>query len=210
VSRSLDPARQAAEERVQRFLDAALELLSSPAGDDFTVQNVVDRSGLSLRSFYHHFAGKYELMLALFEEGIRASAEHLHTEIEPISDPLERLQRFTTEYYRMCRSGDVQSDRPLPVRSVGNFAHTLMFDHPQEASAAFAPLVLLLRQVLEDAATAGAIRSDLDAEQVAGVILQAIMFNAFATTITGTRTDELPDRGDLLWALLIGGLTGSR
>jgi hypothetical protein len=81
-----------------------------------------------------------------------------------------------------------------------------MFDHPQEASAAFAPLVLLLREILEDAATAGAIRSDLDAEQVAGVILQAIMFNAFATTITGTRTDDFADRGDLLWALLFGGL----
>jgi hypothetical protein len=39
VSRSLDTARARAESRVQRFLDAALDLMnSSPTGKDFTVQ----------------------------------------------------------------------------------------------------------------------------------------------------------------------------
>src|SRR4051812_42895370 len=91
VARSLDPARARAEKRVQRFLDAALELMSSSENKDFTVQQVVERSGQSLRSFYQYFAGKHELLLALFEESVRATAERLATTIEPFDDPLDQL-----------------------------------------------------------------------------------------------------------------------
>src|SRR4051812_20080062 len=47
VARSLDPARVRAEKRVQRFLDAALELMESAPDKEFTVQEVVERSGQS-------------------------------------------------------------------------------------------------------------------------------------------------------------------
>src|SRR4051794_30817512 len=77
VARSLDPARVRAEKRVQRFLDAALELMQRSPDKEFTVQEVVERSGQSLRSFYQYFAGKHELLLALFEESGRSTAEHL-------------------------------------------------------------------------------------------------------------------------------------
>jgi len=214
VSRSADPAREAAEDRVQRFLDAALELLNSPAGEDFTVQNVCERSGLSVRKFYLHFAGKHELMLALFEEAIRNTAEHLEQLVDELDDPVDRIRTFTTEYYRICRSGDPRTtDKRVPARSVGNFAHQLLYDHPEEASEAFTPLVSLLQRTLREAAAAGAIRTDLDDPQLAevvGIVLQAIMFNAFATTITGTSSDGSPDRGALLWDLLLGGLQGPR
>src|ERR1044071_7315655 len=102
VARSLDPARVRAENRVQRFLDAALELMASAPDKEFTVQEVVERSGQSLRSFYQYFAGKHELLLAIFEESIRSSAEHMHELIEAEADPLERLHIFATEYYRQC------------------------------------------------------------------------------------------------------------
>src|SRR5262245_43287067 len=103
VARSLDPARARAEKRVQRFLDAALELMSRSSEKEFTVQEVVERSGQSLRSFYQYFAGKHELLLALFEESVRTTAEQLDRAIADEDDPLARLRRYTNEYYRMCR-----------------------------------------------------------------------------------------------------------
>jgi AcrR family transcriptional regulator len=51
-ARSLDSARTRAESRVKRFMDAALELANRDSGTDFTVQEVVERSGQSLRTFY--------------------------------------------------------------------------------------------------------------------------------------------------------------
>jgi AcrR family transcriptional regulator len=210
VSRSVGPAREAAESRVQSFIQAALDLLSEPDGGELTVQRVVDRSGLSLRSFYNHFAGKYELLLAVFEEGIRSTASHLAAEVEAAGrDPIGRLETFVTEYYGMCRTGVPRADRSrVPGRSMGTFAHQLLFDHPEEAAHAFVPLVSLLRQLLDDAASVGGIQAALDHDQVAGMLLQAIMFNAFATTITGATTDELPGRGALFWNVVLHGLTG--
>src|SRR5215510_13729639 len=103
VARSLDPARARAEQRVQRFLDAALELMHSDSEKEFTVQDVVERSGQSLRSFYQYFAGKHELLLALFEESVRSTAEQLQETVSEIDDPFERLHRFVVDHYIICR-----------------------------------------------------------------------------------------------------------
>ena len=91
VARSLDSARTRAENRVQRFLDAALELMEVNDGKEFTVQEVVERSGQSLRSFYQYFGGKHELLLALFEESVRATADHLRAEVAKEDTPLYQL-----------------------------------------------------------------------------------------------------------------------
>ncbi len=211
VARSVDPAREAAEDRVQRLIDAALELMTNPDGDEVTVQNVADRAGLSLRAFYRHFPSKDELLLAVFEEAIRANAQHLQQEIAASDEPLERVRIFATEYYRSCRSGQTRhANRRLPGRKLGPFGYQLLFDHPDEAAHAFIPLVSLLRRLLDDATAAGVIPADRDNEQVAGIMLQAIMFNSFSTTITGSTTDDVPDRGDLFWGLLLHGLAGDR
>jgi AcrR family transcriptional regulator len=209
VARSVDPAREAAEDRVQRLIDAALELMSDPDAGDPTVQNVAERAGLSLRAFYHHFPSKDDLLLAVFEEAIQTTTRSLDQEVAASADPLVRLRIFTTEYYRTCRTGRTEhSDQRLPGRHLGQFAYQLLFDHPQEAAHAFAPLVSSLRRLLDDAAAADAIRPGRDHEQVAGIVLQSIMFNGFATTITGSTTDDYAARGDLFWELLSHGLAG--
>src|SRR5262249_30789990 len=66
VERSIKTAKLRAAQRVQRFLDAAQAIIIEKGSTDFTVQEVVDRSRQSLRSFYLQFDGKHELLLALF------------------------------------------------------------------------------------------------------------------------------------------------
>ena len=194
---------------MQRLIDAALELMSNPDAGDLTVQNVAERAGLSLRAFYQHFPSKDDLLLAVFEEAIQTTARTLDDEVAASADPLERLRIFATEYYRSCRSGRTQhADRRLPGRNLGQFAYRLLFEHPREAAHAFTPLVSTLRRLLDDAAAAGAIPPSRDHEQVAGIVLQSIMFNGFATTITGSTTDDYAGRGDLFWELLAHGLAG--
>lgn len=205
VSRAVDPARERAEMKVQAFLEAARELLSE--GGDLTLQGVVERSGQSLRSFYQHFAGKHELLLALFEESVQASADQLADELQDVDDPLERLRVFTVRYHRLCLSGTARyAEKPQQTRAMAEFAHQLLIHQPTEASQAFRPLISILRGLLADAARAGAIRAELD-DDVAGVILQAIMFNAFVPAIAGTPAIEDTDAAaDRLWRLLFQGL----
>jgi len=207
VARSLDPARVRAEKRVQRFLDAALELMTSSSDKEFTVQEVVEKSGQSLRSFYQYFAGKYELLLALFEESVRSTAEHLEEVVAEEADPLERLHRFVVEHYRVCQPAPrSRSNKKGLAPAMAPFAQQLLTEHPKEASHAFVPMVALLERILDDAAAAGAIRPGIDHHRMAGVVLQAVMFNAFATTISGIPVQ--PDSGadEELWELVLRGI----
>lgn len=199
-------------------------------GKEFTVQQVVDRSGQSLRSFYQYFGGKHEVLLALFEESIRTAAEHLRVRVADKDDELERLHQFIIEYYRLCRpapkaaktsratkaskatrAAKAAKKGPSPV--LVEFAQQLLTDHPTEAAQAFVPLVTLFQEMLEAAASAGVIRSDLDRSHVAGVVLGAVMFNAFSSTIAGvsprTGAADVARDAEELWDLVFHGLAAS-
>jgi AcrR family transcriptional regulator len=212
VARSLDSARVRAEKRVQRFIDAAFDLISESApGTDFTVQDVVERSGQSLRSFYQYFGGKQELLLALFEESVRSTADDLWDRIRDEQDPLERLHRFVVDYYSLCRPirRPRSKKRSAPL-ALAEFAQQLMTAHPQQATQAFAPIVSLFEEVLENAVAAGVVRGDLGRRRLAGVVLEAIMFNAFSATIGGTvEEQEGGNPAEELWEVLLHGIGSS-
>jgi AcrR family transcriptional regulator len=207
VARALDQARSRAENRVELFLDAARELMNSNSGE-FTVQEVVERSGQSLRTFYQYFAGKHELLLALFEETIRAAAMHLEEVVAGGDEPLDRLYRFTHEYFRMCRLTPKGRPAAGPAPAMVEFAQQLLTSHPKEAAQAFAPLVAQLDELLRAAAAAGTLRPGLDLGRIAGVVLQATMFNSFAAAISGS-SSRLEDDAEpeILWDLLLRGIS---
>src|ERR1700735_1043727 len=142
VARSLDSARLRSEGRVQRFLDAGFELLArAESGKEFTVQEVVDRSGQSLRSFYQYFAGQTKLLVGLFHEAILSTADRLEEQISRQDTPFERLHTFVVEYYRMCLpapKGRASKNNPTPV--MAEFSHELLTAHQDEAARAFVPL----------------------------------------------------------------------
>jgi AcrR family transcriptional regulator len=55
--------------RTQRaLLDAAREVFTSRGFSDASIAEVVERAGSSVGSLYHHFGGKSELFLALWQE----------------------------------------------------------------------------------------------------------------------------------------------
>ncbi len=210
VARSLDSARLRSEGRVQRFLDAGFELLASAdSGKDFTVQEVVERSGQSLRSFYQYFAGKHELLLALFDEAIRSTADYLGERIAHQPTPLEQLHCFVVEYYRRClpaANGRSAKSNPTPV--LAEFSHELLTAHQTEASRAFVPLVSLLSGILDQAVEAGVVRPGWEETDTAGVILSTIMFNAaYARTITGAAAPRDDERAaEELWEFVSRGI----
>lgn len=209
VARSLDSARSRAESRVQRFMDAAMELVSTGAGKDFTVQEVVERSGQSLRSFYQYFDGKHELLLALFEESVAATADFLRERVAGEEDSLGRLHRFVVEYHQLCRppaNGKAPRKGGSPP-AMAEFAQQLLTDRPKEAARAFGPLVAMFTELFDDAVASGAIRPGLRADRVAGVVLEVVMFNAFSSAIGGAsvRGSDRTAAEDL-WDIVLHGI----
>ncbi len=206
VDRSLDSARSRAEKRVQRFLDAAFELMADGDSPDFTVQEVVERSGQSLRSFYQYFGGKHELLLAVMEESVRTTAAHLDVVVAEVDAPVERLHRFVVEYHRLCRPVGTRRGTGSAGPVMVEFAQQLLTSHPADAARVFSPLVTLFEGLLAEAATAGVLRTGIDLRSVAGTVLEVVMFNAFAATIGGAPLKDDTSAAEELWDLVFHGI----
>ena len=79
---------------------------------------------------------------------------------------------------------------------------------PTEAALAFEPLVSPVGEVFDAAAAAAAIRSDvLERGAIAGMVLEAIMFNTLSATISGVsiRAGD-SDPAEELWDLILHGV----
>jgi AcrR family transcriptional regulator len=191
MSRSLDAARERAQERAQRLLDAALSLIDERGGTEFTMQEVVLRANLSLRSFYEYFGGKDELMLALFEETVREADEDISRAVDAVSEPLEKLKAFLVCVHEWCDPVDSPRLRGSHNRrAIAEFSMVLAPHHASRIRAALAPQTALLRELLERAATAGVIKVP-DTRRTAAILQQVVMFSWFGSRLAESSAQRL-------------------
>jgi AcrR family transcriptional regulator len=176
VSKSLSAARTRAEQRVQRFLDAAFALIDERGTAQFTIQDVVDRSKQSLRGFYQYFESKDELLFALLEETIRESLKDLRAAVESESKPLERLRAFTISLHEWCEPLGTRRKRGAHNRvPISEFSLELALKDPDRLASAMAPISRMLIDVLKAAVAAGSIHVT-DTQRAALLIQQTVMY----------------------------------
>ncbi len=189
VERSIKTAKLRAAQRVQRFLDAAQSIIIEKGSTDFTVQEVVDRSRQSLRSFYLQFDGKHELLLALFEDALSRSADQIRAATESETDPLQRLKVAVELLYELCRP-DPAAKRPLFT----DFAPRLLVTHPAEVKIAHAPLLTLLTELMESASAAGELRSTVNPRRMAAMVRRTIEARTMKLDLTPEGTIAVEGR----------------
>ena len=196
VERSLRRARARAVSRSDRFLAAASELLAETGRIDFTVQDIVDRSKMSLRSFYQHFGSKDELLLALFEEAIGGFVERLRREVERADDPIDRLHAYVTGLYRTA-----QTSAP------GTWALTIYHlqlaeTRPADFAAAIAPQIDLLAEIVDAGRASGRFRGDIDAAALT-MLLSETLISAAHMHVLGIHMTGVEVRPQQLWAFCL-------
>lgn len=204
ISRSLKAARSRAEERLKRFLDATFAIVAERGTTEFTIQDVVDRSKQSLRSFYEYFDGKDDLVLAMFEVTVREATEDIRRAVDAESDPLGRLHAYTTRLHEWC-DPDVAlhkrgSQHPL---AISEFSMRLT-KHPDRLTVVLRPLLRLLRELIEAAAQAGAIHVS-DIHSAAAFVQQAVLYSWVANRLDPRKPDAAQN-----WELCLYGLGGVR
>jgi AcrR family transcriptional regulator len=206
VSRSLNTARSRAEQRVQRFLDAAFSLIDEKGTTEFTIQEVIDRSKQSLRGFYQYFDGKDELLLALFEETVREATEDLSGIVEASSEPLEGLRAFTIRLHEWCdpsekpRKQSTHNRRPIM-----EFAVHLTVDYSERVEAAMAPISRMMIDLVDAANAAGAITVE-DPRRAAALMQQTVMYSWFGNRLVKNPRQRLTAAAT--WDFCFRGLGG--
>jgi AcrR family transcriptional regulator len=204
VERSTRAAKLRAEQRVQRFLDAAQAIITEKGSTDFTVQEVVDRSRQSLRSFYQHFDGKHELLLALFEDALRRATDQIRAAASGQPGPLERLKVAVQLLFELSRP-DPGARRPLFT----DFAPQLLLSHPAEVKVAHSPLLGLLTELMDQAAAAGALRPGVRPRRVAALTMETVMFIAQAPGIPDDAEDAHSLTAEEVWEFCAKGFAGA-
>lgn len=204
VERSTRAAKLRAEQRVQRFLDAAQAIITEKGSTDFTVQEVVDRARQSLRSFYQHFDGKHELLLALFEDALRRATGQIRAAASGRSDPLDRLKIAVELLFELSRP-DPAAHRPLFT----DFAPQLLLTHPAEVKVAHEPLLALLTELMTEAETAGRLRPEIRARRAAALTMQTVMFVAQSSGVPDEDGIRPITAGEV-WDFCAMGFSGER
>jgi AcrR family transcriptional regulator len=204
VARSLNAARSRAEQRVQRFLDAAFELIDEKGTTEFTIQEVIDRSKQSLRGFYQYFDGKDELLLALFEETVLEAVDDIRATIAAETDPMARLRAATVRLHEWCDPAErVQSTHNR--RPVAEFSLVLATNYPVRVGTAFAPQHDLFVELLDDAVAAGDLRV-ANRDHAATLIQQTVMHSSWQNNRFSD--PEMCVSAEEVWQYCLHGLSG--
>jgi TetR/AcrR family transcriptional regulator len=167
-----DLVRRAAEKTVQQaehLIAAARVLYYETSGEPFTIQQLADRAGVSLQTFYRYFRSKDELLIALLEEYLRELADRARQECEAIADPVDRLRAAIRWSFRYSAA------KNTPYHSLITREHLrLSIDYPAGVRAAGEPYRVLLRETLSAIAADGRLPATADTDRLATFIKDLI------------------------------------
>ena len=194
-------ARQVEQAKV--VVDAARRLIAE-RGEGFTTQELVKEAGVALQTFYRLFAGKDQLLLAVFEDMIAEQCLLYEEAARGLPDPVARLHFYITEAVRSVGSDGAGGIQPRFVTAEHWRLHQLFPDEMSHATQAFTDLVL--RQ-LEAAADEGLL-APADPERDAWFVTKLVMgvYHHYAFAAGAPDADDI---GDQLWAFCLGALGGT-
>jgi AcrR family transcriptional regulator len=201
LDRSLRSARERAVARSERFIRAATDLLNETGDLDFTVSDLVERSGLSLRAFYQHFASKDDLILAVFEEGLRSYVAGLRFALDPLSDPVEKLERYVAGFH----AAGGETNRPASA-AVSRFLLSLTSDRSPGVARVLEPQVQLLREILQAGVASGAFRRDISVPAMTVLVTQTLTSAVESNLLGPPDSAEAVSAADL-WAYCLGAVS---
>ena len=162
-----------AETSRRRILDAALRLLAKHGYDGMSLQQIADEVGLHKATLFHHFAGKRELALEVWQDVLEPLRQHVRA-LDVDDEP--DLEQFLAVAERLV---DHFADRPAAARFLmrdlvapedSPFAvDTDDADHP------VVQIFTILWNWLERARRSGAIR-EVNLRQVIFNLLGVVLF----------------------------------
>jgi len=177
--RVLDAGREQILERSRKIVGAAYDLLEEEGLEGLTIRAVLNRTGLSRRAFYERFEGKDELVLAVFEQTIRAAAMHYGKLIDALPDPMQRLELIVTHIVlgknSLAGANEASSNRRGAALSREHMR--LAESRPHDLQTALQPLLALIARQLSLGMAAGSVRS-ADPERLA-----MLVYNLVSTTV---------------------------
>ncbi|MFI1769374.1 TetR/AcrR family transcriptional regulator [Streptomyces sp. NPDC020800] len=124
----------------QALIDGAREILAERGHEQFSLNEVARRAGVSTAAPYRHFSGKDELLAAVAEQGYSTLLDSLKRAEADTADARERLLRLAGAYVRFAHEHPdlfVTMFRSQPgADPVGHGSFEVLLDAVVDAQAA--------------------------------------------------------------------------
>jgi len=199
LRRSLRSARARAHARSDRFVAAAVRLWQEKGNADFTVQDVVDRSKMSIRTFYKYFGSKEDLLVAVYETVIsREAVPRLRKRIEKFKDPLVRLRAYIEGLVELsAKSGP-------GGRALVHYQNRLAENRSADLDAAMKPQFELLVELIGDIARTRPLRRDLTVDSAARLTHYTVLAAAHGRALGSEGAADIP--AETIWQFCVSGM----
>jgi AcrR family transcriptional regulator len=196
VQRSLRSAHARAHARSDRFVAAATRLLQEKGSTDFTVQDVVDRSKMSIRTFYKYFESKENLLVAVYQTVVAQEAvPRLRKRVQKFKDPIQRFHAYVESLVELTASTG-------PVgRMLVNYQNRLAESRPDDLATAMQPQFALLMELITDVARTHPIRRDLTVETAARLTHYTVLAAVHGRALGTEGAADIPARTLSLFCL---------
>ncbi|WP_216893489.1 TetR/AcrR family transcriptional regulator [Nocardia alni] len=192
-SRSAQRSRTRSVEQAQVIVAAARRLLATDR-DKLTTQELSKEAGIALQTFYRHFAGKDQLLLAVFEDVIAERAAEVEAAARELPDPIDRLHFYIVQSLRSLRGGQGGVDARFITAE-----HWRLYQlFPAEMARANQPFADLIEHELHAAAEAGLLRPTdpaTDSWMAMKLVMSVYHHYAFAPA-----PDDAEDIAEKLWS----------
>lgn len=170
-----------------------MELLEETGDVDFTVQDIVERSQLSLRAFYQHFGSKDQLLLSLFEELVTQFTEVLAADVVGIDDPFDRLEAYARGFME-----NAHASRPFGGRAWAIYQMRLAAEQPSDYAKSIEGQVDVLRSILHHGVERGVFRSDLT-EVAMTLLINSTLVSIAQMDVFDIKASGGPIGADQVW-----------
>ena len=152
------PNERAPERRRQELLRAAIAEFAAHGFAGARMQVIADRTNSNKALIYSYFGNKQDLYLAVLEflySSIRAEEQALALETLPPIEAMQRLVRFTFNYY-------VENPDFVAILSNENLMQARFLKQSLSAPAVNRPIIAMLADILRRGSDAGLFRSGID------------------------------------------------
>jgi len=200
-SPSVERSRSRSTRQAKTIIDAARRLIAEK-GERFTTQDLIKEAHVALQTFYRHFAGKDQLLVAVIGDLIAESTAQYEQAASKLPDPLSRLRSYIKVTLRSLDTGG-ENFGPRFITAEHWRLHQLFPDDIAEATRPFADMVL--RQVRE--AQAKGLLAPADPERDAWHVTRLVMttYHHYAFATTDESAEEIAEH---LWRFCLAALGG--
>jgi AcrR family transcriptional regulator len=190
-------------QQMQVMVDAAKRLITERGGK-FTTQELAAEAGVAMQTFYRHFGGKDQLLLAALEDMHTEEIARWEQAARGLPDPVARLRYYVTA---AVANLDAEGGAAANARFVTAEHWRLHMLFPEEMAHANQPFADLLVRELRAAQASGLLpRQDADqtAELMAMLIRSAYHHYAFAAT-----DEPAVSIAARVWKFCLAGISGN-